>query len=352
MRYKRIFAIFILTIFFLSACSGKDGNAKVVLTAGFGKDEIFRIENMICTKQELMVYLTNMQNQYEEIFGPEIWQTDLDGVMLEQNVKDTALSRIAQIKSMNLLAANYEVTLDEEEEALASQVAQTYYASLSEAEKNEMGVTAQTIETLYKEYAIADKIYQYIIKDINPEISDDEARTITVQNILIKTYALDGTGKKIEYSERNKAQAYELAKEVLKKAEDGEDFEKLVDEYSEGDQSIFSFGKGEMEPAFETAVFNLGTDEISDIVETSFGYHIIKCINTFNREETDNNKVKIVNQRREEVFGQEYDNFVNSLTKTLNDDLWDSVTFIREREVTTSNFFDLYDEGFKLTMNW
>ena len=32
------------------------------------------------------------------------------------------------------------------------------------------------------------QVYEYIIKDINPEISDDEARTITVDYILIKTY--------------------------------------------------------------------------------------------------------------------------------------------------------------------
>ena len=36
------------------------------------------------------------------------------------------------------------------------------------------------------------------IRDINPEISDDEARTIMVEQILIKTYALDGNGKRVD----------------------------------------------------------------------------------------------------------------------------------------------------------
>ena len=42
----------------------------------------------------------------------------------------------------------------------------------------------QLIESMYRDYALADKVYRQIISDINPEISDDEARTITVQHIL------------------------------------------------------------------------------------------------------------------------------------------------------------------------
>ena len=38
---------------------------------------------------------------------------------------------------------------------------------------------------------------EHLIADINPEISDDEARTITVQHILIKTYSLNEDGEKV-----------------------------------------------------------------------------------------------------------------------------------------------------------
>ena len=78
----------------------------------------------------------------------------------------------------------------------------------------------------------------------------------------------------------------------------------------------------------------------------SLCYFIIKCINTFNREETDANKIKIVEERREEVFGQEYDAFVASLTRTLNEDLWKKVAFVKNEEVTTRDFFDIYNQYF------
>ncbi|MCM1387017.1 MAG: peptidylprolyl isomerase [Bacillus sp. (in: Bacteria)] len=352
MRNRKKTALCLLMIgilaFSLTGCAGEDvDNVKVVLTTGFDKDEIFRIETISCTMPEMMVYLTNIQNQYESAYGTEIWNINLGDVTLEQNVKDMALAQIAQVKTMNLMAKRYELTLTKEEETQIEHAAQAYYTSLNDMEKQAMGVDEDIIENLYEEYALAHKVYQYIIKDINPEISDDEARTITVQHILIKTYALDGTGKKIEYTEKAKEDSYRIAKEVWEKAVAGDDFDELIRHYNEDDKSTYSFGKGEMDPAYERAAFNLGTGEISDVVETGYGYHIIKCISTFDKEETDSNKIKIVEKRKDEVFGQEYDAFVDTLTRKLNEEVWENVRFIHDENVVTMDFFDIYDTYFE-----
>lgn len=351
-RSRKRIIVFILSVYMvislLTACGAKNKDGvNVVLTTGLNKDEVFRIGAVSCTLPEIMVYLTNIQNQYERIYGSEIWNVDLDGITLEENVKDIALAQIAQIKTMNLMAEQYEVELTEEENAQVQNAAKAYYSSLNETEIEAMGAEEDTIENLYKEYALAGKVYRYIIKDINPEISDDEARTIIVQHILLKTYAMDGTGKKIEYTQKSKEDAYDIAYEAWEKASAGEDFDELIRRYSEDDKSTYSFGKGEMDPAFENAAFNLGTGEISDIVTTEYGYHIIKCISPFDKEETDSNKVKIIEQRKKEVFGQEYNAFVDTLTRRLNEDLWESVHFIHDENVTTSNFFDVYNTYFE-----
>lgn len=349
-KWKRaaveILSAVMLTISVYGCSSGEDIDTKVVLTTGFGKDEIFRIETSSCSLPELMVYLTTIQNRYESVYGREIWEMNADGVTLEENVKNIALAQIAKIKTMNLMAEKYEVDLDDEEKAKVENAAKVYFTSLGDREIELMGVNEKTIRSLYMELARAEKMYQYTIKDINPEISDDEARTITVQHILIKTYALDGTGKKIEYTQKDRREAYEKACEALAAAKEGEDFDALIRKYSEDDKATYSFGKGEMDEAFETAAFNLGTGEISDIVETEFGYHIIKCISIFDREETDANKVKIVEQRREEAFGQEYDAYVETLTRNLNEELWETVNFIHDEDVKTQNFFEVYAEYF------
>lgn len=346
-RFAALFLVFCMLAPVLGGCGGKETDTKVILYTGFKKDEVFRIETMSCMLPEVMVYLTNTQDQYENAFGSQIWQTNLGDVSLEDNIKETVLAQLAQIKTMNLLAQRHGVQLDEEELALTEEAADTYYSSLNQTEREVMQVDREVIAQLYAEFALANKVYEYIIKDINPEISDDEARTITVQHILIRTYVQDGTGKKIEFSDKDKKEAYERAAEILALArEEGADFEELVLNYSEGDKGNYSFGKGETDPAFEEAAFNLEKGEISDIIETRYGYHIIKCINTFNREETDANKIKIVEKRKEEVFGQEYDAFVSTLTRTINQSLWDSISFSVNEEVTTCDFFDIYNQYF------
>lgn len=340
-------ALLTVLLLLLSGCMDSLKGSKVVLTTGFEKNEVFRIEDMSCTLPEAMVYLINTKNRYESVYGREIWNVSLDGVTLEENIKETVLAQLAQQKTMNLLTRQNGVALSEEEEARVMQAAETYFQSLSEEEKSALQITVKDVEELYREYALARKVYQYIIKDINPEISDDEARTITVQYIYFRTCVLDGTGKKIEYSEEEKQEILRKAEEVRFQLKNEEaDFEELILKYSDSEEGTCSFGKGEKDQAFEDAAFNLETDEISDIVETPDGYYLIKCISTFNRTETDANKVKIVEKRREEVFEQEYEDFVAALTRNLNEDLWQSVSLAGTENITTSDFFDVFDKYF------
>lgn len=345
---KILAAVMVLLLCFgtLSACHNKSGT-KIVFTTGFGKDEIFRIEDESCKMAEMMVYLTATQNQYESVYGEEIWETSVNGVTLEENIKETVLAKIAQIKTMYLLAQSKGVGLSEEENKTIKKAANEYFQSLNKTEVSLMGVTLETIQNLYYQYAMADKVYQEIIQDINPEISDDEARTITVQYILLKTNTTDSTGKKNEYSTQTKTQIYEKACEIRELAASGDsDFEQLAMQYSEDDNITVSFGKGKMDPIIEETAFLLETGEVSEVVEYGAGYYIIKCISTFNREETDSNKLKIVEQRRKEVFGQEYNEFVKTLIRALNEKLWESVSLIHDEQVTTSDFFSVYKKYF------
>ncbi|MGI0100595.1 MAG: peptidylprolyl isomerase [Candidatus Micrarchaeaceae archaeon] len=72
-----------------------------------------------------------------------------------------------------------------------------------------------------------------------------------------------------------------VANEVLEKLKGGESFTKLAGEYSIDGTSRHGgdlgwFGHGMMVREFEKAAFALGKGQVSGIVKTEFGYHIIK----------------------------------------------------------------------------
>lgn len=346
---KYLSLLFCLIVLSLTGCAKSLEDTKLVLTTGLSKDELFRVENISCHKPEIMVYLTNMQNQYESVYGSEIWNTQVDGQTLESNVKDNALAKMAQVKTMNLMAANKGLELSTQELKRVDTATDIYYDSLNNTEISLMGIDRDTIHSLYAEYLLAQKVYQYIIKDVNPEVSDDEARNITIEYILIKTYSIDGTGRRIQYSENARRDAKRRADEAYERAKDGESFDTLIAEYSEADEIQVSLGKDDIESdRVRTILFDLANNELSTVIEVEDGYLIAKCLNTYDLDETDQNKITIVEHEREAVFGEEYDAYVVELTRMLNDTLWNNITFIHDENVNTSDFFEVADNNLKL----
>ncbi|MGD0816096.1 MAG: peptidylprolyl isomerase [Verrucomicrobiota bacterium] len=74
-----------------------------------------------------------------------------------------------------------------------------------------------------------------------------------------------------------------LAREIKARADKGEDFGKLVKQYTEDASvketgGVFTFTRGRADPEFEAAAFSLKTNQISDVVETRYAYHIIKLL--------------------------------------------------------------------------
>lgn len=126
------------------------------------------------------------------------------------------------------------------------------------------------------------------------EANKDSYNTVTASHILIST--TDDSGE--ELSDKKKAEAKEKAEEVLKKAKAGEDFAKLAKEYSDDTSNAESGGElgaftyGQMVEEFSKAAFALDKGEISDIVETSYGYHIIKVTDKATTYEAAKDSVK------------------------------------------------------------
>ena len=95
---------------------------------------------------------------------------------------------------------------------------------------------------------------------------------VRASHILVKTEGMDDAGK---------AAARTKIDGLLKQARNGSDFAAMAKAHSDDPGSKdtggeYTFPKGRMVPAFEEAAFSIKVGEVSDVVETQFGYHIIK----------------------------------------------------------------------------
>ena len=132
--------------------------------------------------------------------------------------------------------------------------------------------------------AKADAGVQVTQDDLKAYYSDhrDQYRTpeqVKVSHILIKT-PLPGADGKVD--EKGVAEAQHRAEDLLKQLKGGAKFEDLATKYSEDPGSakkggsIDWIGKGQTVPEFEKAAFSLPKGQISDLVKSSYGFHIIR----------------------------------------------------------------------------
>ncbi len=102
-----------------------------------------------------------------------------------------------------------------------------------------------------------------------------EDKTASVRHILLLAQ-----GK----TDAEKAEARKKIEEILAKAKAGEDFAALAKQYSEDPGSkdngglYEDFGRGAMVKPFEDAAFSVPVGELSGIVETTYGFHILKVV--------------------------------------------------------------------------
>jgi peptidyl-prolyl cis-trans isomerase C len=106
----------------------------------------------------------------------------------------------------------------------------------------------------------------------------EEPEMVRAAHILLSIHD-PATGA--ELTDDQKAAKRKQIEGLLKRARNGEDFALLAKQYSEDPGSKdkggeYTFPKGQMVPEFEAAAFSLQTNQVSDVVTTQFGYHIIK----------------------------------------------------------------------------
>lgn len=239
-----------------------------------------------------------------EVGGTKITKDDLYDTLAEMYGADATSSLIAdQLVAQEAAKEKVEVTDAEIQEELDATI-ESYGGE--EAFQTALESSGMTEEEMKEDITV----YLQTVKLLEPriDITDEEISTYFEENK--DTFA---TGEQVEAS-HILVEDEATAKEVAAKLADGGDFAELAKEYStdtataESGGELGFFSTGEMAEAFETAAFALNVDEISDPVQTDYGYHIIKVTDKQEAKEAnlEESKEEIKETLMQEKLSAEY----------------------------------------------
>lgn len=263
------------------AFAGKPANESIEIDIKTLPEFVAQVNGDKVTREVFVRSFANLKNQMQSV-GRSVTSENVEAV------KRNLLTSIINTELLYQESENKKTVVDEKE--ILAQFAQIRSQFQTEEEFNKsLSHELYTADELKLEIRKGKMINAFLQADvyISIKISDDDAKefyddnkkmfrqpeTIKARHILIKLEqkADSETVKKAE----------EEMKEIAKKANDGGNFEELAKQYSEGPSApnggdLGYFPRGSMVPEFEKAAFALKNGEISDVVRTQFGLHLIK----------------------------------------------------------------------------
>ncbi|MBQ9013478.1 MAG: peptidylprolyl isomerase [Bacilli bacterium] len=266
--------------------------AGLLLTTGCGKTKLKNGEEVAIKVNGKNITADTLYNELRKKYAKNIIVDDIDKKIFEvmykddKDIEDKVKKQIEYIK--NQYSDNYEETLKnygyEDEDELKDQLRLNFQRE-------------KAVDDYIKDNITEKELKKYYYEEVDGDIS--------AIHILIKVKsATDSEGLEDE-------EAKKKAKEIIKKLDDGEDFEKLAKENSNDPGSASNggdlgyFNKGDMVKEFEEAAYDLRVNEYTkEPVKTSYGYHII--LKTGEKEKGKFDKIKkelkdkLVEKKKEE----------------------------------------------------
>ncbi|SDB21763.1 peptidylprolyl isomerase [Eubacterium oxidoreducens] len=304
-------------------CGCSSVNKDAANGSGSGKS-IFKIDHQSCSVSQARIYLLNYQNIYGKMYEMDVTTQEDKVESFESYIKEMTLSQLAQTVAMAQLAQERELSLSEQTLESISNAAEAYYESLTDEEINYTSATKAQIEEMYQQYALANLLYSSLTESVSEEVSDNEARVMKIHQI----YVTDE----------------ETANTVSKKLEAGGDFDSVAATYTQADSVSLEVRRGDLPQEVEDVAFEMEDGDTSSMIETSAGYYFVYCENHYLKEETDNNKQLVVQERKTEAFESEYHSYLSSVTTKLNESVWDQVEMVTGDGYESNSFFTTYSE--------
>ena len=184
---------------------------------------------------------------------------------------------------------------------------------------------------------------EYMVKDTDTNVSDDEARETTISRVVFATTTTDDEGNTVDMSDEEKAQVLSTAQAALAKLQSGTDIADIAKEQNYTNTSeTFAAGESEEGEAFEKLLATMKDGDITqEVQECDNGYVIARLDAYTDADATESNRQSIISERQQTKFSEVYDGWTKDLEaewnydEDVNQELWAELVLHTEESTAT-----------------
>ena len=280
------------------------------------------------TKEQAMVIISNERNRYENAYSEDIWKISVDdeGTGFDKLTIQNVKSYLEEIKLLCMLADERGISITSTERDIVRQMTDEYMAGLDEGDLEYIGCTREDVQKMYTDIFQAEKLINSITGTVDSEISDSEAKVISIQQIVT--------------ADEKKAKA------ILKRIKiDGENFNSMASRYTEDEEIDLKLMRSDNDEDLITRMaFSLEENEVSNIIFKDGLYYIIKCTDGYAEEDTLLRKARLEEAMNNKAVMDIIGPYRNEHNIQFVERFWNNMDFSEPDGSEADDFFDIYNE--------
>lgn len=325
----------------LTGCSSPMDGTQPLLTSGEDTVTVGTGNLMLRMNQATML-------SYYSMMGGSttgLWSQDSgDGETYGDTAKASVLDELENMLVQKQHAADYDVSISEEEQGKIEEAAQAFMDANTEETIQNLSVSQSDVETLLEFYTYQTKMYDPMVADVDTNVEDSEAAQsrITYCRIDISdTQNEDGTTTPLtdEEKQEKKDQAQALLDKLQASADPASaDMDALAKEVNEDLNAVDNtFGDDDtlLDDKLKEAAKTLQDGQVyGEVVEGENAYFVVRMDSVLDREATDAEKENIVSERQQNAYNDLLDQWKDDADITVNNREWDKVTLTDNEQYT------------------
>ena len=298
----------------------------------FREDAVFAVNGIQVTLPEWNLYALPILDETDNLYGKDIWnyKMNTEGKLFGEALQEYIRDKIVNIKVVASKAEGLGISLSGDDRTEISIAAGEYMEKLDEEQQKKYNITKALVEQVYEDNLLATKVYEYLTLNVDTTTDEKDVRFMVLRYIMLpKTYE-NKSGDQVFYSDEEIATRKAIMESIKSATEKNtkatlKDFES--DDIVVTDLIIDYKGLTERLPEdMAGIVFWLRENEISRILESDEAFFIFECVKLSDEDKTKAARIKIIEQREQQVFEEAYLEWKQDIDVENNDPVWKSIT--------------------------